>query len=136
VTDLVGADPFPLDRPGAKALVVGVVAGEVAVLDQAAAGVPTGEVDDFELSRKVSEVVHLFFSVGRNRRQMVREAKSETERRKNQGERDAYLTHGCGFADGREDLRFRDSLPLVWNTSYFLGEFFSLSFLVWKSAVC
>jgi hypothetical protein len=37
VTDLVGADPFPLDRPGAEALVVGVVAGEVAVLDQAAA---------------------------------------------------------------------------------------------------
>ena len=48
-TDLVGADPFPLDRPGAEALVVGVVAGEVAVLDQAAAGVPAGEVDDFEL---------------------------------------------------------------------------------------
>lgn len=39
VADLVGADPFPLDRPGAEALVVGVVAGEVAVLDEAAAGV-------------------------------------------------------------------------------------------------
>jgi hypothetical protein len=49
VTDLIGADPFPLDRPGAEALVVGVVAGEVAVLDQAAAGVSAGEVDDFEL---------------------------------------------------------------------------------------
>jgi hypothetical protein len=49
VTDLVGTDPFPLDRPGAEALVVRVVAGEVAVLDQAAAGVPAGEVDDFEL---------------------------------------------------------------------------------------
>lgn len=49
VTDLVGADPFPLDRPGAEALVVGVVAGEVAVFDQAAARVPAGEVDDFEL---------------------------------------------------------------------------------------
>jgi hypothetical protein len=49
VTDLVGADPFPLDRPGAEALVVWVVAGEVAVLDQAAAGVSAGEVDDFEL---------------------------------------------------------------------------------------
>jgi hypothetical protein len=49
VTDLIGTDPFPLDRPGAEALVVGVVAGEVAVLDQAAAGVSAGEVDDFEL---------------------------------------------------------------------------------------
>lgn len=49
VTDVVGADPFPLDRPGAEALVVGVVAGEVAVLNQAAAGMPAGEVDDFEL---------------------------------------------------------------------------------------
>ena len=49
VADLVGADPFPLDRPGAEALVVRVVAGKVAVLDQAAAGVPAGEVDDFEL---------------------------------------------------------------------------------------
>jgi hypothetical protein len=49
VTDLVRADPFPLDRPGAEALVVWVVAGEVAVLDQAAAGVSAGEVDDFEL---------------------------------------------------------------------------------------
>ena len=49
VTDLIGADPFQLDRPGAEALVVGVVAGEVAVLDQAAAGVSAGEVDDFEL---------------------------------------------------------------------------------------
>ena len=49
VTDVVGADPFPLDRPGAEALVVGVVAGEVAVLDQAAAGMRAGEVDDFEL---------------------------------------------------------------------------------------
>jgi hypothetical protein len=49
VTDLVGADPFPLDRPGAEALVVWVVAGEVAVLDQAAAGVSAREVDDFEL---------------------------------------------------------------------------------------
>ena len=49
MTDVVGADPFPLDRPGAEALVVWVVAGEVAVLDQAAAGVPAGEVDDFEL---------------------------------------------------------------------------------------
>jgi hypothetical protein len=49
VTDLVGVDPFPLDRPGAEALVVWVVAGEMTVLDQAAAGVPAGKVDDFEL---------------------------------------------------------------------------------------
>jgi hypothetical protein len=32
---------------------------------------------------------------------MGRKAKSETERRKNQSKRDAYLTHGCGFADGK-----------------------------------
>jgi len=49
VADLVGADPFAFDGPGAEALVVRIVAGEVAVLDQTAAGVSAGEVDDFEL---------------------------------------------------------------------------------------
>jgi hypothetical protein len=105
MTDLVGADPFPLDRPGAEALVVRVVAGEVTVLDQAAAGVPAGEVDDFELFVvEVSVKLSLIFShtsVERKRRQMGRKAKSETERRKNQSKRGAYLTHGCGFADGK-----------------------------------
>ena len=49
LADLVGADPFALDLPGAEAGVVGFVAGEVAVLDEAAAGVAAVEVDDFEL---------------------------------------------------------------------------------------
>lgn len=46
---LVGGDPLALDGPGADALVRGVVAREVAVLDQAAARVAAREVDDFEL---------------------------------------------------------------------------------------
>lgn len=50
LADLVGADPLTLDRPGAKALVVGVVASEVAVLDQTSTSVSAMEVDDFELS--------------------------------------------------------------------------------------
>lgn len=49
LADLIGADPFALDRPGTEALVVWVIACEVAVLDEAAAGVPAVEVDDFEL---------------------------------------------------------------------------------------
>ena len=49
LTDLVGADPLALHGPRAEALVVGVVAGEVAVLDQAASGVAALEVDDFVL---------------------------------------------------------------------------------------
>jgi len=50
LTDLVGADPLALHGPRAEALVVGVVAGEVAVLDQAASGVAALEVDDFVLT--------------------------------------------------------------------------------------
>ena len=46
---LVGNCLLALERPDAPALVEGVVAGEVAVLNQAAAGMPAGEVDDFEL---------------------------------------------------------------------------------------
>ncbi len=46
---MVGADPLALHGPRAEALVVGVVAGEVAVLDQAASGVAALEVDDFVL---------------------------------------------------------------------------------------
>jgi len=52
LANLVRTDPFALDRPGAKALVVGVVAGEVAVLDQAAASVSAVKVDDFELTHR------------------------------------------------------------------------------------
>lgn len=55
LANLVGADPFTLDRPGAKALVVGIVASEVAVLDQTSAGVSAVEVDDFELWFQVSK---------------------------------------------------------------------------------
>lgn len=49
LADLVGADPLALDRPSAVTLVVRIVAGKVAVLDQAAAGMPALEMDDFEL---------------------------------------------------------------------------------------
>lgn len=49
IADLIRADPLPLHGPGAPADVLGVVAGEVAVFDQAAAGVVALEVDDFEL---------------------------------------------------------------------------------------
>jgi len=50
LTDLIGADPFPLDRPCTEALVVRVIAGEVTVLDESAAGVTAMEVDDLELA--------------------------------------------------------------------------------------
>lgn len=49
LTHLVRTDPLTLDGPGAAARVRGVVAREVAVFDEAAAGVAAGEVDDFEL---------------------------------------------------------------------------------------
>ena len=49
MADLVGRDPFALDGPGAATLVAGVVAGEVAVFDEAAAGVVALEVDYFVL---------------------------------------------------------------------------------------
>lgn len=49
LADLVGADPLALDAPGAEALVVRIVAGKVAVLDQAATRVLAFEVDDLEL---------------------------------------------------------------------------------------
>lgn len=47
--DLVGADPFALDRPGAEALVIGIVASKVTVLDESSARVSALEVNDFEL---------------------------------------------------------------------------------------
>ena len=50
LADLVGTNPLALDRPGAEALVVGVVASEVAVFYQTAAGVPAREVNDFILA--------------------------------------------------------------------------------------
>lgn len=43
------AFPFALDDPWSEALVVRIVASEVAVLDQATAGVTAAEVDDLEL---------------------------------------------------------------------------------------
>lgn len=46
---LVRTDPFPLDGPRAGALVRRIVACEVAVLDEPAAGMPTREVNDLEL---------------------------------------------------------------------------------------
>lgn len=53
---------------------------------------------------------------------MEREARRKMERIKRKpGQKDAYLTHGCGFADEREDLVDFPigegiSLPLVWNS--------------------
>lgn len=47
---LVRADPFPLDRPCAKTLVVRVIPGEVAMLDESPTRVTTLEVDDLELA--------------------------------------------------------------------------------------
>ena len=49
LTDLVGADPLSFDRPYTTALVVWVVASEVAVLDQATTGMIAEEVNDLEL---------------------------------------------------------------------------------------
>jgi hypothetical protein len=34
LADLIGTDPFALDRPGAEALVVGVITSKVAVFNQ------------------------------------------------------------------------------------------------------
>lgn len=50
LTDLIGTDPLSLDRPGAHTLVFRIVAGKVAMLDQAATGMPALEVDDLELA--------------------------------------------------------------------------------------
>nr|POE54941.1 putative steroid-binding protein 3 [Quercus suber] len=49
VAGLIGADPLTLDSPRRTALMVGIVACKVTVLDQAAACVATLEVNDFVL---------------------------------------------------------------------------------------
>ena len=51
---LVGANPFSLDGPHAETLMVGVVAREMAMLDQSPTGVSAVEVDDFVLLPGVS----------------------------------------------------------------------------------
>ena len=50
LADLIGTDPFALHRPGAEALVVGVIASKVAVFNQTATRVSAREVDDFILA--------------------------------------------------------------------------------------
>ena len=50
LADLIGTDPLALDRPGAEALVIGVVASKVAVFYQTATRVPAREVNDFILA--------------------------------------------------------------------------------------
>jgi len=63
---LVGTDPFSLDGPCAEALVVQIVAREVAMLDQAASGMAAVEVDDFVLAHfedVVASAVMMFWSV-------------------------------------------------------------------------
>lgn len=57
LADLVGTDPLALDRPGAEALVVGVIAGKVAVFNQTTARVSAREVNDFILAvcQQISE---------------------------------------------------------------------------------
>lgn len=49
LTRLVRTDPLALYGPGAEALVVGIIACEVTVLDQAPARVAAVKVDDLEL---------------------------------------------------------------------------------------
>jgi hypothetical protein len=49
LTNLVGADPFALDRPGTEALMVCSIAGEVAMLDETSSSVAALEVNDLEL---------------------------------------------------------------------------------------
>ena len=49
-TGLAKIRPLPFNRPRAKALMVGVVAGEMAVLDQTAARMTAAIVDGFELA--------------------------------------------------------------------------------------
>jgi hypothetical protein len=52
---LICADPFALHRPGTKALMVWVIASEVAMFDQSATRVAAVKVDDFELVAHVSK---------------------------------------------------------------------------------
>ena len=74
LANLVCAYPFALDRPGSDALMIGVVAGEVAVLDEAPPCVAALEVDEFELQvvkvgrlRSISQPTHLtHFLCGRS----------------------------------------------------------------------
>jgi len=47
---LCGIRPLSLDGPGTEALMVGIVAGKVAVLDQTAGGVTAAVVDVFVLA--------------------------------------------------------------------------------------
>lgn len=49
LADLVRTDPFSLDRPYSATSVFWIIAGEVAVFDQATAGVIAEKVDDLEL---------------------------------------------------------------------------------------
>jgi hypothetical protein len=49
LAELVRADPLSLDGPGAEALVIGVIAGEMTMFDEPSAGVPAVEMDDLVL---------------------------------------------------------------------------------------
>lgn len=74
LTDLIGTDPFSLDRPGAAALMIWIVPGKVAMFDQASPRVPALEVNDLELavSQRLPEQYILCLRL-----------------------RFAYLAHGC-----------------------------------------
>ena len=49
LADLIRADPFTFDGPRTEALMVGIIACKVTVLDQAPASMPALEMDDFVL---------------------------------------------------------------------------------------
>jgi hypothetical protein len=55
-----------------------------------------------------------------------------------QGKKDAYLTHGCGFADGKI-FRFRSGEGILFlsfpKSPYCLGGFLLLCFLLWRRSV-
>lgn len=59
--------PLPLDGPGTEALMVGVVASKMAVLDQTASGVTAAVVDVFVLAHSldvaISQVSMCFGSI-------------------------------------------------------------------------
>ena len=66
LADLIGTDPLALNRPGAEALMVGVVASKVAVFYQTTTRVSAREVDDFILAvcQRIPEREMLVLEVG------------------------------------------------------------------------
>ena len=59
LTDLIGAVPFTLDGPRSEALMIGIVASSMAVLDEATTSMAAVKVDDFELNSFVSSYLEI-----------------------------------------------------------------------------